>query len=68
MSSYSGGKVCDVPWEKLYIGMEVISARGIPGKIILLDPEDRYPSVEIKWNHGGVSSVFYHQLEHVMVA
>lgn len=63
-------KLSDIPWESLYVGMPVISALGIPGKIITLlqHPEDRDPSIVIDWDNGDGSWAFHYQTDKVTCA
>lgn len=62
-------RLSDVSWDDLKIGMKVISAQGIPGKIIkLLDAtHDRFPSIWIDWENGKESWIFHHQADRVIV-
>lgn len=68
MTKRAGTKLSDVPWNKLYIGMPVLSATGVPGKIVdLLDKKrDRFPSIAIDWENGNGSRVFHIQADKVI--
>lgn len=60
MGEHSGEKLYDVPWEELHIGMKVFSLRGTPGEITGLNPKDREPSIDFKWENGNESFGVFH--------
>lgn len=53
-------RLCDLPWDALNIGDKVISLLGTTGKIIGLNPNDRYPSIDFVWDNGKVSYGNFH--------
>lgn len=64
MDKHSGKRLCDVPEKDLFVGMEVISAKGRPGKIsaLFFPPADRYLSIDFIWDNGTQSIGAFHSL------
>lgn len=67
MAERAGVKLSEVPWDNLFIGMPVLSAMGVPGKIVKLldDTQDIFPSIWIHWENSKDSWVFHHQADKV---
>lgn len=67
MTQQVGIKLSDIPWDSLYIGMPVISSRGVRGRVVTLldDTQDRLPSIWIDWENAKESWVFHHQADKV---
>lgn len=64
---WKGHRLSEVQWGELYVGMPVLSAIRVPGKIVKLldDTQDRFPSIWIDWENGRDSWVFHHQADKV---
>lgn len=67
IKDWKGHRLSEVPWNELYVGMSVLSAIQVPGKIVkLLDnTQDRFPSIWIDWENSKESWVFHHQADKV---
>ncbi len=58
MNKYSGKKLSEVPYDEVYVGMEVRSMKDTPGKIVSkLDKKIQHDDnwITVKWDNGNVS-------------
>lgn len=63
-------QLSDVPFNKISVGLAVVSAIGTLGRVFQLFPEGafaRYAAIVIHWDNGRVSYVWHFQSNYVQV-